>query len=393
MYICHAMENLHKNIYIPRQAEARVKEYLSAFPVIGVAGPRQSGKSTLLKHLLKDSFQFVSFDDFRNRQLFADDPVRFMKTWPDHVVFDEAQYVPELFTWIKIAVDADRQRYGRFVVTGSGQFMLNQRISESLAGRIGLITLLPFQYSEIPDHLKEESIFAGGYPEPVIRNYEFGTQWYQAYLETYLQKDVRQLINIGDLAGFTNFLRTLAAQIGQVLNLSEISRDIGISVNTLGRWLSVLESSFIVFRLQPYYKNLGKRLIKSPKVYFYDMGLVSLLTGIESRQEWGKGILYGPLFENYVISELFKRKYHENRRMDLYYFRTSNGDEIDLIIDHGLTFEMVEIKASMTWRPDQMKTIRKYTGEASGARLVYQGETFPEVDGIQVINYTDFLTA
>ena len=393
MYICHAMENLHKDIYISRQAEARVKEYLSAFPVIGVAGPRQSGKSTLLKNLLKDSFQYVSFDDFRNRQLFHEDPVRFMKTWPDYIIFDEAQYVPELFSWIKIAVDADRQRYGRFVVTGSGQFMLNQRISESLAGRIGMITLLPFQYSEIPDHLKEESIFAGSYPEPVIRNYKFGTQWYQAYLETYLQKDVRQLINIGDLAGFTAFLRTLAAQTGQVLNLSEISRGIGISVNTLGRWLSVLESSYIIFRLQPYYKNLGKRLIKSPKVYFYDTGLVSLLTGIESRQEWEKGILYGSLFENYIISELFKRKYHENKRMDLYYFRTSNGDEIDLIIDHGLTFEMVEIKASMTWKPDQMKTLKKYTGEASGARLVYQGDTYPDVDGIQVINYKDFLLA
>lgn len=387
------MENLHKSIYIPRLVETRVKEYLAAFPVVGIAGPRQSGKSTLLKQLLGDSFRYVSFDDFRNRQLLADDPVRFMKTWPDPVIFDEAQQVPELFSWIKMAVDADRQRYGRFVITGSGHFMLNQRISESLAGRIGLLTLLPFQYLEIPDSLKADSIFAGGYPEPVIRNYEFRSQWYQAYLETYLQKDVRQLINIGDLTGFTAFLRTLAAQVGQTLNLSEISRGIGISVNTLGRWLSVLESSFIVFRLQPYFNNLGKRLVKSPKVYFYDTGLVSLLTGIESRQEWERGILFGSLFENYIISETIKRKYHENRRMELYFLRTNNGDEIDLIIDRGHSLELVEIKAAMTWRPDHLKILKKYLGHASNARLVYLGDTQPEAEGIQVIGYQDFLTA
>jgi len=391
MYIYHLMENIHENIYIPRLAEQRVREYLTVFPVVGIAGPRQSGKSTLLRHLLKDSHQYISFDDFRSRQLFTDDPVRFMKTWPDYVIFDEVQYVPDLFPWLKMAVDADRQRYGRFVVTGSGQFMLNRNISESLAGRIGLITLLPFQFSEIPDHLKTESIFAGGYPEPVIRDYSFSTQWYQAYLETYLQKDLRQLLNVGDLSGFTTFLRTLATQTGQVLNLSEISRNIGIAVNTLGRWISVLESSYIVFRLQPFYKNLGKRLIKSPKVYFYDTGLVSLLTGIESRLEWEKGVLYGPIFENYIISELLKRKYHENLRMDLYYLRTSNGDEIDLILDRGLSFEIIEIKASMTSRPDQLKTLRKYMGQAARAQLVYQGETFPDIDGLQVINYKDFL--
>jgi len=387
------MENLHKPIYIPRLAEARVKEYLAAFPVVGIAGPRQSGKSTLLKQLLGDSFRYVSFDDFRNRQLLIDDPVRFMKTWSDPVIFDEAQQVPELFPWIKMAVDADRQRYGRFVITGSGQFMLNQRISESLAGRIGLLTLLPFQYQEIPEPLQPDSIFAGGYPEPVIRNYSFRSQWYQAYLETYLQKDVRQLINIGDLSGFTAFLRTLAGQVGQVLNMSEISRGIGVSVNTLSRWLSVLESSYIIFRLQPYFNNLGKRLIKSPKVYFYDTGLVSLLTGIESRQEWERGTLFGSLFENYIISELTKRKYHENRRMDLYFLRTSNGDEVDLIIDSGLNLELVEIKATMTWRPDHLKILKKYLGYAKTARLVYLGETHPEVEGVQVIQYKDYLTA
>jgi hypothetical protein len=270
--------------------------------------------------------------------------------------------------------------------------MLNRNISESLAGRIGLLTLLPFQLSEIPDANKSDSIWAGGYPEPVVRNYSLSTEWYQAYLETYLQKDVRQLLNIGDLSGFTIFLRTLAAQTGQILNISEISRNIGIAVTTLNRWLSVLESSYIVFRLQPYFKNLGKRLIKSPKVYFYDTGLVSLLTGIESRQEWEKGILYGPVFENYFVSELLKRKYHENFRMELYYLRTSHGDEIDLIIDHGLSFDAIEIKASMTWRPDQLKILKKYAVQASQIKLVYQGGTFPETDGLQVINYRDYLS-
>lgn len=386
------MANLHNPIYIPRLAEDRVNEYLSAFPVVGITGPRQSGKSTLLKEMLGDSFRYVSFDDFRNRQLLAEDPVRFMKTWPDPVIFDEAQQVPELFSWIKMAVDSDRQRYGRFVITGSGQFMLNQNISESLAGRIGLLTLLPFQYQEIPAVQRIDSVWAGGYPEPVIRGYQYRSQWYQAYLETYLQKDVRQIINIGDLAGFTAFIRTLAGQVGQVLNLSGMSRELGISVSTLSRWLSVLESSYIVFRLQPYFNNLGKRLVKSPKVYFYDTGLVSLLTGIENRQEWEKSILFGSLFENYIISEIIKRKYHENKRMDLYYLRTSNGDEIDLIIDRGLAIELIEIKATMTWRSDHLKILKKYLSHAEAARLVYLGESHSEVEGLQIINYQEYLT-
>jgi len=386
------MENLHKMIYIPRIAGERIKEYVKVFPVVGLTGPRQSGKSTLVREILKDSFRYVSFDDFSVRQHFHDDPVRFMKTWDDHVIFDEAQQVPDLFPLLKMNVDADRQKYGRFVVTGSGQFVLNRNISESLAGRIGLVTLLPFQYGEIPDHLKADSIFAGSYPEIVIRDYSFSTQWYQAYLETYLQKDLRQLTNIGDLAAFTTFIRLLAAQTGQILNLSELSRNIGVAVNTLNRWLSVLESSFIVFRLQPYYRNLGKRLIKSPKVYFYDTGLVSLLTGIENRQDWERGIMYGAIFENYLISELVKRKYHENLRVDFYYFRSSHGEEMDLIVDKGTSFDTVEIKATMTWRPDHLKVLKRYLGEAGHARLVYQGQTMTEVDNLQVINYQDYLS-
>jgi predicted AAA+ superfamily ATPase len=378
--------------YVPREAEKLVRQYLEIFPIVGIGGPRQSGKSTLIRNLLKETHQYVTFDDFRIRQQFADDPIRFMKTWNDQVIYDEAQFVPELFPMLKMLVDEDRQRYGRFVVTGSGQFMLNRSISESLAGRIGLINLLPFQYSEVPESSRLASIYSGSYPEIVLRDYSHSHEWYQAYLETYLQKDLRQILNIGDLSAFTSFLRTLAAQTGQIISLSEISRNIGVAVSTVSRWLSILESSFIVFRLQPYYKNLGKRLIKSPKIYFFDTGLVSLLTGIETRQEWEKGLLYGPIFENYIVSELYKKIYHENLRVNLFYLRTSHGDEIDLILENGSAMEAIEIKATMTSRPDHLKTMKKYLGILSTGSLVYLGDSFPEADGLQIINYQDFLS-
>jgi len=306
-------------MYYRRTAEYITQQYLKIFPVVGVMGPRQSGKSTMLKKLIGEKYTYVTFDDFKVRELFFNDPKKFIGRYKNHVIFDEVQYIPELFPLIKQSVDDDRNNYGKFVITGSGQFLMGKHISESLAGRIGLVPLLPMQYSEIPSKKQMTCIFSGGYPELVVRDWEGRQAWFNAYLETYIQKYLRLLTNISNLHAFTLFLRFLAANTLQTLNLSILSREIGVTVSTLSRWVSVLESSYIIFLLQPYYRNLGKRLIKSPKIYFVDTGLLSFLTGIHKRYQWEKGIMYGAVFENFIVSELFKKICHEGQTARMFF--------------------------------------------------------------------------
>jgi predicted AAA+ superfamily ATPase len=378
-------------MYYRRAAESLTKKYLKLFPVVGVMGPRQSGKSTMLKKLLGKKYTYVTFDDFELKELFFSDPKKFISRYDNHVIFDEAQYIPELFPLIKQAVDEDRSNYGKFVVTGSGQFLMGKHISESLAGRIGLVPLLPMQYSEIPLRKQNKALISGGYPELVLRNWEGKQAWFNAYLETYIQKDLRLLTNISDLHAFTMFLRFLAANAAQTVNLSGISREIGISVATLSRWLSVLESSYIIFLLQPFHSNLGKRLIKSPKIYFVDTGLLAFLTGIHTPDQWENGIMYGAMFENFIVSELFKKIGHEGQIASLFFLRTNHGDEIDVIIDHGNKIDLIEIKASVTYRPGFHKTLEKFNIPSASKHVVYQGKTNKIPGNITAWNYSDFL--
>ena len=378
-------------MYYHRVAEDLVKQYLKLFPVIGIMGPRQSGKSTMLRRLLGKEYTYVTFDDFEQKELFFNDPRKFISRYNRKVIFDEAQYVPELFPMIKQVVDNDRFNYGNFILTGSGQFLMGKNISESLAGRIGLIPLMPLQLSEIPVGRQNYFVYSGGYPELVVRRWEGKQAWYNAYLETYIQKDLRQMTNISDLHSFTTFLRFLAANATQTLNLSVISREIGISVATLKRWTSVLESSYIIFLLQPYFRNLGKRLIKSPKIYFVDTGLLSFLTGIQTGQDWEKGIMYGQIFENCIVSELLKRTYHTGSASRMFFYRTNHGDEIDVILETGGKPDLIEIKASETYRPSFHRTINKFDFEAGSKLVIYQGKTFNVIDNILAVNYVDYL--
>jgi predicted AAA+ superfamily ATPase len=377
--------------YIPRIIEPTVKKYLSIFPVVGLTGPRQSGKSTMLQKLLGDSYQYVSFDDSGNVDMFKSDPVRFMRLHDDKVIFDEAQKVPEIFNHIKLAVDADRKQYGKFVLTGSSQFHFMKKISESLAGRIGLLSLLPFQYSEIPSILREDALFRGGYPELVVREYRSAEEWYSAYIDTYLTRDVRDLAAIGDLYDFRRCLQLLAGRVSGIMNMSDLARDVGVSVPTIKKWISVLDASYIIFLLHPFYKNLGKRIVKSPKVYFFDTGLVSYLTGIWDKSHFEKGPLYGPIFENYVIAETFKKQLHLRTMKELYYFRTSHGVEVDLIIDQKDSKEWLEAKTSETFRPEMIKAIQDLKKPDEVGRLVYRGKAIPFVDNIEIINFSKYL--
>ncbi len=284
--------------YIRRVIEPIVKNYLSLFPVVGPTGPRQSGKSAMLRRLLGGSYQYVSFDDSSNVDLFKSDPVRFMRLHSDKVIFGEVQKVPEIVNNIKLAVDAERGMYGKFVITGSSQFQFMKKISESLAGRIGLLSTLPFQYSKIPSKVREDSLYRGSYPEVVIRGYRNAKEWYASYIDTYLTRDVRDLAAIGDLYDFRRCLQPLAGRVSGILNMPDLARDVGVSVPTVKKWISVLDASYIIFLLQPFYKNLGKRIVKSPKLYFFDTGLISYLTGIDDKNHYEKSPLYGPMFEN-----------------------------------------------------------------------------------------------
>ena len=377
--------------YIRRVLEHSVVEYLKLFPVVGLTGPRQSGKSTMLKKLLANRYRYVSFDDLSVVDRFHSDPVAFMEVYADKVIFDEVQRVPELFSYVKLAVDNDRKNYGKFVMTGSSQFAFMKRVSESLAGRIGLLALLPFQYAEVPTRLREASIYQGSYPELVERKYRGAFEWYTSYLDTYLTRDVRDLREIGDIRDFRRFIQMLAARVSQVLNMSDVARDIGISVPTVKKWLSVLEASYVVFLLPPYYSNLGKRIVKSPKIYFYDTGLVSYLIGIRTRELFEHGPLYGPLFENYVISEIYKKELHLRSSAELFYYRTSNGVEIDLIIDRKPNHQFIEIKASQTYRHEMTRSLLQLKNNKDQAFLLYRGKPVESTPGLRIVNYRSFL--
>lgn len=366
-------------------------KYLRSFPVVGITGPRQSGKSTMLKELLADSYEYVTFDDFQNVNLFNEDPARFMRIHSNRVIFDEVQKVPHIFNSIKTVVDEERARYGRFVITGSSQFSFMKGVSETLAGRIGLLTLLPFQFSETPASLRNKSVYMGTYPEIINRGFEASWDWYSSYIETYLVRDVRELSNIGNIRDFRRCLQLLAARTSRVINMSEVARDVGVTVATIKSWISVLEASYIVFLLPPFYRNIGKRTIKSPKLYFHDTGIVSFLTGISTDELFEKGPMRGAIFENYIVSEITKKEKHSNTDSELYYARTSHGVEVDLIIDRKVDREFMEIKSSETFSPEMIKPLELMRGNKEKGTLVYRGKDINLSDGLTAANYSHYL--
>lgn len=376
--------------YTNRVIETTLTEYLNFFSVVGITGPRQSGKSTMLLNTLPD-YKYVTFDDYKMLELIHHDPEKFMRIYNDKIIFDEAQKAPEIFNYVKIAVDNDRSHTGKFVLTGSSQFSFVKGISESLAGRIGLLTLLPYQFIEIPQKLQGQSIINGGYPELVGKNYQLTKDWFSSYMNTYLSRDVQTLSNIGDLRDFQRLISLLAANVGQILNMSRYANDIGVDVKTIKRWIRILEASYIVFLLPPYFKNYGKRIVKSPKIYFYDTGLASYLTGIASLEQLNAGSFSGAMFENYIVSEILKKETHTNSHAELFYYRTSGGDEIDVIIDRKGHKELIEIKNSETFRPRMMLVMESILAISDRGYVLYNGKNYPYSDSVNVLNYKDYL--
>jgi predicted AAA+ superfamily ATPase len=355
------------NHYIKREIEAIFKTAVRQFPSVIVTGPRQSGKTTLLTHLFAKSHNYVTMDNPNTRLMASKEPELFFENHTPPLIIDEIQYTPQLFSYIKILIDKQRARNGQFLLTGSQLFPLMAKVSDSLAGRIATLALLPLSIKEqFPsqnafsiDRIKKIGL-NGGFPEIAIKKGLNLELWFTSYLQTYLERDVRQLRQIGDLGDFQKFLELIAALNGQILSLSSLSRDLGVAVNTVKAWISILEASNQVVLIKPFYLNKGKRLIKSSKIYFIDSGLLCYLSGISHIQQIFKGPLSGQLFETMVLSEVLKSFWNKGKIPKIYWWRTSYGEEVDFIIEDKGRIIPVEVKLSSNANMQMAKSLKTF---------------------------------
>ncbi|HEV7349716.1 ATP-binding protein [Telluribacter sp.] len=364
---------------IVRQIQRVIAQLQNKFPVLAITGPRQSGKTTLIKNLFSD-YIYISLEDPDIRSFAETDPVAFLEIYNSQVIFDEVQRVPSLFSYIQTRVDASGQM-GQYILSGSQNFQLLHQITQSLAGRVALFKLSPFDFRELEsEKLLPESYLAtivhGFYPAIFDRHIP-PTIFYANYLQTYVERDVVELINIRELRLFRTFLTLCAARAGQLLNLNALATECGVTQPTARAWLTVLESSYLVFLLSPYYRNLNKRAIKTPKLYFYDTGLLCYLLGIRDSDVLLTHPAKGALFENLIIAEKLKQNYHLYTHDEYYFWRDSNGNEVDLINPRGAKFDIFEIKSTQTIMAEHFRGLaylKKIAPEAVGTRtLIYGG--------------------
>lgn len=362
---------------IQRMLQVPLLKRSGQYPVVTLLGPRQAGKTTLVKAAFPD-YGYVNLENPESRRFAASDPKGFLATYPCPLIIDEIQRVPELLSWIQVLVDA-RPGHGLFILTGSNQPELGAAVSQSLAGRTSLMHLLPLSLEELSAHGSlpdRDTCLVRGFLPRVHQENQSAPQAYADYLATYVERDLRQLINLKDLSRFETFLRLLAGRVGQLLNLSAMAADTGVSSTTLNHWLSVLEASFIVFRLTPYHGNLGKRLVKSPKLYFYEPGLVAALLQVESPEQAARDPLLGGMFENMVVVEVLKALWNRGRRDILSFYRDSNGLEVDVVLERQRIPFPIEIKASQTFSPDFLRTLRRFkelVPSAGNGCVIYGG--------------------
>lgn len=335
-----------------RIARHKLREMASKFPVILLTGPRQSGKTTLCRDEFAE-YQYVSLENPDNLYFAENDPKGFLNIYNRFVIIDEAQKCPVLFSYIQQIVDESGIN-GQFILTGSQNFLLLEKITQSLAGRVYIMELLPFSQEEHASSNWPNAILNGGYPR--LYDQQISPQdFFPSYLQTYIEPDIRSIINIQDLSMFRKFIYLLAHHTGQLMNFNRLSKELGMDIKTVQRWFSLLETSYIVFTLKPWHKNFSKRLVKSPKMYFYDTGLVSFLLGIASEDELILSSYKGALFENFAVTELLKAHLNRGVSRNFFFWRDSNGNEIDLIIERGSTIQVIEMKASETVKPEYVK--------------------------------------
>jgi len=388
MQYCSNTSKLHK--MIPRAIQSVLQARAAKQPVVTITGPRQSGKTALCRQTFP-GMAYVNLERPDLRAFATDDPRGFMASYPDGAILDEIQRVPSLLSWIQVDVD-ERRQMGRYVLTCSHQFELNRHIAQSLAGRTALLHLLPLSVAELcasgesPDI--DALILSGGYPRIHADALDPATALAD-YFETYVQRDLRELVQIRNLALFEKFVRLAAGRVGQLLNMQSLAADVGISGHTAAAWLSLLEASYIVFRLPPWFENLGKRLVKSPKLYFYDTGLAAWLVGMTRREHLPAHPLRGHLFENLAVLEFLKAYFNRGERPRLHFYRDSGGNEADLVLENGRQLHLVEIKSAATVSPDAMRpigNIRRALGErVAAATLVYGGSEAQKRSDFSVI--------
>lgn len=362
------------------------------YPVVTIVGPRQAGKTTLSQKVFP-GFHYTNLELPEYRSLAEEDPQAFFRTFPSPLIIDEIQRVPSLLSYIQVQVDKE-QKVGQYILTGSHQFQLQQAISQSLAGRSALLTLFPFSIKELSNadlHFsRDEYLFQGFYPR-IYKDKQEPNRAYRNYYQTYIERDLRQMSNIRNLNIFDKFIRLLAGRTGQVLNLHSLSSDVGVSSTTLHEWLSLLEASFIIYRLQPYYNNFGKRTIKSPKIYFTDVGLLCYLLGISEIHQVGRDPLIGSIFENMVVIEAIKTLLNQGKETKLFFYRDNNQLEVDLLYQKGHEMIPIEIKSAMTFHPSFRQKLDRICRlmDSSKAYIIYAGEIEIQLENIKIMNYTN----
>jgi uncharacterized protein len=387
--------------YLPRQAEALTLRLSLGFPVVALTGPRQSGKTTLARYLFPDK-PYVTLENLQERRTALADPISFFDRFPNGAILDEIQRAPELLSYLQGVVD-DRRQMGQFIITGSQQFGLIAAISQSLAGRVGFVELLPLCLGEIkratPKSLKklDELMYVGSYPalyDPDRASALNPSDWYRAYIATYIERDVRQVLGIRDLGSFERFLLLCAARSGQLLNIQSLGADCGISATTARQWLSVLEASYVIRLLQPWHENFGKRLVKMPKLYFLDTGLLCQLLRIDGPLTLATHALRGAIFETWVITETLKHRLNQGKNPDIYFWRDNHGVEVDLVYPHEGKLYPVELKSGASFNTDWLancNTFARYAGGRSAPGVVvYSGRESFSVLGQQVMSWQDF---
>jgi len=375
-----------------RTMEEELRSAAGEYLVVTLTGPRQAGKTTLVQSVFPDK-PYVNFELLHNRDLALDDPVAFLEQYPEGAIFDEIQRAPHLLSYIQVRVD-ESEKKGEFILTGSHQVALHAAISQSLAGRTSILRLLPMSLLELDEAgIKkgvDETLYKGGYPRIHLDEMN-PTKSYGNYLRTYIERDVRQLIEVHNLSQFEKFMTLCAARVGQILNKESLAGEVGVSAPTIESWFSILEACYVVFRLPPYFENFGKRVIKSPKIYFCDVGLVVYLLGIEDVQQLSRDPLRGGLFENLVVLELMKARLNQGLDPRLYFYQVTGRSEVDIIYQRGHELVPIEIKSSKTYNSSFLKGIKTFRSLAKerckSSFLIYSGDEEQMVEGVQLVNY------